>query len=143
MSSRGAETEVRRRGGPVMTGSVSDPPTTPARLAAAERRLRVSLQHSVNPPLRFELSASETEALRGRSLEEAIDVVLERAGDRAADAIRATLSDPAALIEVGQAPADPRARVDAFLEREEVELGISRAMRGGGGTGCWSGGVME
>lgn len=72
------------------------------RLTAAEQRVRVTLEHSVNAPMTFELGADE---LSGRTLTETIETLLQRTDPLTANSIRQTLSDPAALIEVHQGKA--------------------------------------
>jgi hypothetical protein len=102
------------------------------RLTAAEQRVRVTLEHSVNAPMTFELGADE---LNGRTLTETIETLLQRTDPLTANSIRQTLSDPAALIEVHQGesnrPARPDERIDTFIAQGEVSLGVSRSMRGG------------
>lgn len=92
------------------------------------RRVRVRLAYSINPPMDFDLVSDE---LHGRTLSEAIGVLLERADPYAAGAIRQTLADPAALVEVNEQPVQLDEEIDPFLVREVVLLGVSRAMRGG------------
>jgi len=93
-----------------------------------ERRMRVLLGHSINPPMEFDLASDE---LRGRTLSEAIEALLERADPYVAGAIRQTLADPAALVEVDDQPVRLDEGIDPFLGHEVVSLGVSRAMRGG------------
>src|SRR5438876_12004307 len=86
------------------------------RLAAAEQRLRITLEHSVNPPMQFDFSAEEACLLRGRTLSETIEKICKRADPFVAESIRQILTDPAALVEVGNQPARLSERIDQYLE---------------------------
>jgi hypothetical protein len=105
------------------------------RIGTAERRLRITLAHSVNTPMEFDLSAEEAEQLRGQTLGQTIESLLGRIDPLVATTIRQTLRDPAVVVEVQQSgerrPALATERIDPLIEEEEVSLGVSRAMRGG------------
>jgi len=126
---------TRPRGEPGMPEPLADSGPTVDRLAAVESAVRVTLQHSINQPSEFTLASEELAGLRGKTLEEGIRQMLLHIDPRAAGTIRESLSADDVLVEVNSGGtrrvAQLRDTIDQFLRNQELELGISRSIRGG------------
>ena len=111
--------------------------------------IQVILRHGIAAPVAITLTAGEALALTEQSVEEGIEFLVRKAGltDRAAAALRETLADPHAVVELRQgslcrivrrrsplageaAVATPPAEL---AQPAPIEIGISRGQAGGTG----------
>lgn len=101
----------------------------------ADSRMKLRLTVGITDPIELDLDAEEQEELQGRTLGGALGMLLDRANDMQADAIRDTLEDPLSILEVntaeGTRPARRGDKIDEFLRQDTLDMNISRPMRGG------------